>query len=107
MNFAGRIYRFADELPKSRWELADQFKHAAMSISLILAENNEGWYPNERKDFFLMTRGSAVECIPLLDLCRRQKLIDETECVRLKGELVILARMLTRLLRETEEEREQ
>lgn len=99
MNFAERIYRFADELPKAQWVLADQFKQAAMSISLIRAEGNGSWHPKERMDFFLITRGSAFDCVPLLELCRRRKLIDETECMKLEAELDTLARMLTRLVR--------
>jgi four helix bundle protein len=107
VDFADRIYKFADQLPEGQWALADQFQRAAMSISLIIAEANGQWHPNERKDFFLITRGSAIECVPLLELCRRRKLIDETECVRLKGELDILARMLTQLVRGTDDKREQ
>jgi four helix bundle protein len=99
VDFAERIYKFADELPKAQWVLADQFKRAAMSISLIIAEGNYRWHPKEREDFFLITRGSAFDCVPLLELCRRRKLIDETKCMKLKGELDILARMLTRLVR--------
>ena len=107
VDLAERIYKFADQLPQEQWVLADQFKRAAMSISLIMAEGNGGWHPNERKDFYLMTRGSAFECVPLLELCRRRRLMDETECMKLKGELVILARMLTQLLWKTDEKREQ
>jgi len=99
VDFAERIYKFADQLPRAQWALADQFKRAAMSISLIIVEANYQWHPEERKDFFIITRGSAFDCVPLLDLCRRRKLIDDTECMELKGELDILARMLTQLVR--------
>jgi len=103
VDFAERIYKFADKLPGAQWVLADQFKRAAMSISLIIAEGNYCWHPEERKDFFIITRGSAFDCVPLLDLCRRRKLIDETECMKLKGELDILARMLTEWVRGTKD----
>jgi four helix bundle protein len=107
VDFADRIYKFADQLPEGQSALADQFQRAAMSISLIIAEANGRWYPNERKDFYLMTRGSAFECVPLLELCRRRKLIDEIDCMRLKGDVDILARMLTQLVRGMDEKREQ
>lgn len=107
VDFADRIYNFADQLPEEQWALADQFQRAAMSISLIVAEPNGQWHPNERKDFFLMTRGSAFECVPLLELCRRRKLIDEIECMRLKGDVNILARMLSELARGMDQTREQ
>jgi len=107
VDFAERIYKFGDELPRGQWALADQFKRAAMSISLNIAEGNGRWHPKERKNFFLIARGSAFECVPLLELCKRRMLIDETESMSMKGELDILARMLTRLVHGTDEKREQ
>ena len=107
VDIAERVYRLADALPRGQWALADQIKRAAMSISLNIAEGNGRWHPKDRKNFFLIARGSAFECVPILELCRRRKLIDEAECMRLKGEFDILARMLTQLVRGTDEKREQ
>jgi len=95
MEFADRIYRFADALPKREGVLADQFKHAAMSMTLISVEDHGVWHPEERKEFFVTTRGSAFECAPLLDLCRERNLIDEGHFMTLKGDLEILARLLS------------
>lgn len=107
VGLAEAVFKFTDDLPRGQSALADQFKRAAMSISLNIAEGNGRWHPKERKNFFLIARGSAFECVPLLELCRRRKLIDETECMRLKEELDILAKMLTQLVRGTNEKCEQ
>ena len=101
------IFRFTDAFPIGHAALVDQFKRAALSISVNITEGNGRWHPKERKNFFLIARGSVFECVPLLELCRRRKLIEETECMRLKGELDVLARMLAQLARGTDEKREQ
>ena len=106
VNFAERIYKFANNLPKAQWAVGDQFKRAAMSIAIIIAEGNGEWYPHERKDFYITTRGSAYDCLPLLELCRRRGLIDDGSFTTLRGDLEALAKMLTALIKGTDENRE-
>jgi len=107
VGWAEAVYKLTDDLPRGHSALGDQFKRAAMSISLNIAEGNGRWHSKDRKQFFLIARGSVFECVPILELCRRRKLIEEPECAKLKGELDILARMLTQLIRGTDERREQ
>jgi four helix bundle protein len=45
----------------------------------------------------------VFECVPLLELCRRQGWIDEERCRALKEELEILGRMLSALIKGTGE----
>ena len=98
VNFADRIYRFANELPKGQWTVGDQFKRAAMSIATIIAEANGEWYSHERKDFYMITRGSAYDCLPLLELCRQRNLIEDSVYENFKTEVDVLARMMTQLV---------
>ena len=106
VDFGERIFSLSSDFPKGQAALVDQFKRAAMSISLNIAEGNGRWHSKERKNFFLIARGSVFECVPLLELCRRQKLINEDHCTTLKGELEILAKMLSALIKGTDERRE-
>ena len=101
------VFGYTDAFSRGHAALVDQFKRAALSISANIAEGNGRWHRKERRNFFLIARGSVFECVPLLELCRRRKLIEEAACTRLKDELDILAKMLTQLARGSEEKREQ
>ena len=106
VEFAEAIFKLTNELPRGQAALADQFKRAALSISLNIAEGNGRWHSKDRKNFFLIARGSAFECVPLLELCKRQKLIDEENHITMREQLEILAKMLSALIKGTDEKRE-
>jgi len=97
MNFAERAISLTDELPRGQAALADQFKRAALSISLNIAEGNGRWHSKDRKNFFIIARGSAFECVPLLELCRRRGWMSEEDHKERKSELEIISRMLSAL----------
>ena len=62
------------------YHLLDQLRRASLSISLNIAEGNGRWHVKDRRNFFWIARGSVFECVPLVELCRRQKLISEEIC---------------------------
>lgn len=105
VNLAEAVFKLTEELPRGQSSLADQFKRAAMSISLNIAEGNGRWHSKERRNFFLIARGSVFECVPLLELCRRQKWIGEDYHKNMKDELEVLAKMLSALIKGVEEKR--
>ena len=106
VDLAENIFQLTDSLPRGHAALADQFRRAALSVSLNIAEGNGRWHSKDRKNFFLIARGSVFECVPLLELCRRQKWITEDYFKNLKEELEVLAKMLSALIKGTEEKRE-
>lgn len=63
--------------PKGHYHLVDQLRRASLSISLNIAEDNGRWHAKDRKNFFWIARGSIFECVPLVELCRREKLMTE------------------------------
>jgi hypothetical protein len=58
------------------------------------------------KQCYLIARGSVFECEPLLELCRRQGWVMDERRNALREELEILAKMLSALIRGTDEKRE-
>ena len=54
------------------------------------------------QNYCLIARGSVFKCVPLLELCRRQKWITEDHFKNLKEELEVLAKMLSALIKGTE-----
>jgi four helix bundle protein len=96
----GLIEAFAS---RGNHHLVDQLGRASMSISLNIAEGNGRWHVKDRKNFFWIARGSAFECVPLVELCRRKKLITDATCQDLIAELEIISKMLTALIKGTEQ----
>jgi len=90
--FADEISDLADVFSKGNYYLTDQLNRAALSIATNIAEGNGRYGKAERKNFFRISRGSAFECIPILELCKRKKLIGEERHKALKEILKIFAK---------------
>jgi four helix bundle protein len=71
---------------------------AVLSIATNLAEGNGRFTKADRKNFFTIARGSAQECIPLLEIARRRNLIDETIQSECRQALETIAKMLSGLI---------
>jgi four helix bundle protein len=69
---------------------------------LNIVEGNGRWHVGDRKNFFWIARGSVFECVPLLELCKREKLITEETWAELKSKLEVLSKMLTALVKGTD-----
>ena len=49
--------------------IKDQFRRAALSIPLNIAEGQGRMHGKEKRQFYNTARGSLMECIPLLQVC--------------------------------------
>ena len=85
----------ADSIPTGQRSLTDQLRRAALSISLNIAEGNGRWHPKDRRNFFLIARGSAFECVPLLEMCRRRNWIEKCTHEKLTAQLESISKMLS------------
>jgi len=98
ITFADAICTITRELPRGYFFLADQLSRAALSIAANIAEGNGRFTKADRRNFFGIARGSVQECVPLLELAARQKLINSDAHLALKGKLEEIARMLSGLI---------
>ena len=70
-----------------------------MSLAANIAEGNGRFTKPDRKNFFIIARGSVQECVPLLELAARQGLLKPDLRRQLKDNLEEIARMLSGLIK--------
>lgn len=98
VDFADKACDLTESFPRGYYFLTDQLNRASLSIATNLAEGNGRFTKADRKNFFIIARGSVQECVPLLELARRRKLLDEALHVSMRGDLEIIAKMLSGLI---------
>lgn len=59
----------------------------------------ERWHANDRKQFFYIARGSAQECVPILEICKRKNLIRAEDHEVLKMEIDVVIKMIYGLVK--------
>ena len=98
IDFVDQVTDLTKEFPRGYYYLTDQLNRAALSIATNIAEGNGRFTKPDRKNFFIIARGSVQECIPLLELSRRKQLIPESTIAELRNQLEIIAKMLSGLI---------
>lgn len=98
IDFADQVCRLTEEFPRGYGFLVDHLNRASLSISANIAAGNGRFTKPDRKNFFGIARGSVQECVPLLELARRRRLLDEEIHSHLKERLEEIARMLSGLI---------
>ena len=98
VDFADAICTLSKDFPRGYFFLADQLNRAALSIAANIAEGNGRFTKADRKNFFGIARGSVQECVPLLELASRQKLLESSRHQQMKADLEEIAKMLSGLI---------
>jgi four helix bundle protein len=84
-------------VPKGQAALRDQLERASISVVLNTAEGSGRRARRDKRHFYSMARGSAMECAAVLDLLEARQLAAAEECQRGRALLVRVVQMLTRL----------
>jgi four helix bundle protein len=98
VDFADAICQQTESFSRGYGFLVDQLNRAAVSIAANIAEGNGRFTKPDRKHFFGIARGSVQECVPLLELALRRKLLSEDRHLQLKADLEEISRMLSGLI---------
>lgn len=94
---ADELSSLTESFPKGNYYLSDQLNRAALSVPTNIAEGNGKYHKADRINFFRIARGSAFECVPILELCKRKKLIKEADAAAFKERLDEICKMLSGL----------
>jgi len=99
IGFIDRVYSISDTFPeKETFGLISQFRRAAVSISLNIAEGSARTKV-EFNRFLNMAKGSLFECIAILEISKRRGYVSHTNFVELRNELICISKMLSGLKR--------
>jgi len=84
-------------LPKNS-KIADQLARASLSISLNIAEGAGRYSKADKKNFYIMARGSVFECVAIIDVLTTIQKIDQTVHANHYAILEELSKMLSGLI---------
>lgn len=85
------------DLPKNS-RIADQLSRASLSIPLNIAEGAGRYSKADKKHFYIIARGSAFECVAILDILLSKGKIDQTIRAKQYASLEELSKMLSGLI---------
>ena len=97
IGYVAWVYEKADSLTGHHRSARDQWLRASQSIPLNIAEGNGKTTDADRRRYFEIARGSALECAAIQDVLVVGKALDEQESLGRKMELDRMAAMLSRL----------
>ena len=98
IDFSDAVCDATEQFPRGYGFLVDQLNRASLSIAANIAEGNGRFTKADRRNFFGIARGSLQECVPLLELARRRRIIHDAAHSELKERLEEIARMLSGLI---------
>lgn len=84
-------------VPKGNAELVNQLKRASYSVSLNIAEGSGKIGAADKRRFYSISRGSALECAAILDIMEVLHIIKKNHITNGKELLYEIVSMLSRL----------
>ncbi|MHC4770982.1 MAG: four helix bundle protein [Planctomycetota bacterium] len=93
------VYESTTTFPKNEiYGVTSQFRRAVVSIALNIAEGSA----RSKKDFRRLldiAQGSVLECVALIEICKRRNYLEESAVLRLRGIFSEISKMISGLKR--------
>ena len=77
----------------------DQLKRASLSIMLNIAEGTGRFTNKDKRNFYVISRGSVFECVALLDFLENESKVEKEEYESLYSDLEELSKMLFSMIK--------
>ncbi len=77
----------------------NQLRRASLSIVLNIAEGTSRYSKADKRNFYVISRGSAFECVAVLDVMKDETLLSEKEFQHFYQKADELSRMLFAMIR--------
>ena len=97
IDYVAWVYEQSGSLKGMHRFARDQWLRASQSIPLNIAEGNGKSSSNDRRRFFEIARGSALECAAIQDVLNIGNALDEKEHLERKNQLDRIAIILSKL----------
>ena len=97
IGYVAGVYEKCANLNGVHRSARDKWLRDSQSIALNIAEGNGKTAKADRRRYFEIARGSALECAAIQDVLTVGKGLDKAESSQRKGELDRIAAMLSRL----------
>ena len=99
LDFVNYVYNITAQFPKEeRFVLVDQFRRAAVSISLNIAEGADS-SSLQFKRYLRISKGSIRESIAIITLCKMRNYINNKIEQNLRNQCTELSKMLSGLIK--------
>jgi len=99
LEFVLKIFKITKDLPRDyQYSLADQLRRAALSIVNNIAEGSGKMSKKEKSQFYRISLSSARECIPMLTILAKEKLVSEDAGRDLREDCIYICNMLGKLV---------
>jgi four helix bundle protein len=99
IEFVREIFRITKKLPTDfQYSLGDQIRRASLSIVNNIAEGRGKVSKKEKSQFYRISLSSARECIPMLTILDKEKIILESEVDNLRKNCIHICNMLGKLI---------
>jgi four helix bundle protein len=98
LQFVAWAYALAERLAGAYRHARDQLLRASQSIPLNIAFGNGRRFGPDRRPFFEIARGSALECAAVIDVLVISKAVSVSEAESGKGLLVRIVSMLMKMV---------
>jgi four helix bundle protein len=99
IEFLAVTTRIRESLPRGNADIADQLRRASLSIPLNVAEGAGKTSAPEKRKYYAIARGSALECGAILDVCAVLRIVDPGAIEQPNALLARIVGMLTKMSR--------
>lgn len=99
INFVTEVYRVTTSFPKEEiYGLTSQFRRAAVSIALNIAESQGRQTRADKRNFITFSRGSAFEILALIDISSNLNYLTKDQSDQLHKETQSIIRQLSQFI---------